>query len=166
MRRFFFLVVAVIALSAALLIAQDAAAPATPSGDHVVVKASDLKWTPGPPGLPAGAMMCVLTGDPTKNTPFTVRAKLPAGMVIAPHWHPIDENITVLSGKMNIGHGDKVDKASATALNPGDFTRMPARMHHFAFFDDETIIQLHGRGPFDINYINPADDPRKKEPGH
>jgi hypothetical protein len=172
MRRLFFGLVGVIALSAALSVAQDVpapaapaapASPAEPSADHIVVKASELKWTPGPPGLPAGAMMCALVGDPSKAAPYTVRAKLPAGFVIPPHWHSIDENVTVLSGKLNMGHGDKVDKSAATALGPGDFTRMPAKMHHFAVTDEETIIQLHGRGPFDIHYINPSDDPRKKE---
>jgi len=28
--------------------------------------------------------------------------------------------------------------------------------------NEETILQVHGVGPWAINYVNPADDPRKK----
>ena len=26
----------------------------------------------------------------------------------------------------------------------------------------ETIVQVHGMGPFEIHFVNPADDPTKK----
>ena len=147
---------------AAMLSAQDSAAQPAHGSGHVIMQPDQIKWAAGPPGLPAGAMISVLVGDPAQPGLFTFRAKMPAGFVIPPHWHSSDENVTVLSGKLNIGDGDKVDKSSATALGPGGFMNMPAKMHHFAFFEEETIIQLHGMGPFDITYINAADDPRGK----
>lgn len=154
---------------AALLAAKDAAAPDAPKsgahesgGGHVIKRADQLEWSPAPPGLPPGGSICVLDGDPSKEGLFVFRAKLPAGYIVPPHWHSGDENITVLSGKLFMGHGDTFDKAGATAIGPGDYTRMPAKMHHFAFTEAETIFQLHGRGPFDINYIKATDDPRNK----
>ena len=156
-------VVVLLCSIAALLSAQESAAPAAHGSGHVIMPPDQIKWSPGPPGLPAGAMICVLVGDPAKPGLFTFRAKMPAGFVIPPHWHSSDESVTVLSGKLNIGDGDKIDKAASTALGPGGFMNMPAKMHHFAFFEEETIIQLHGMGPFDITYINPGDDPRKQQ---
>ena len=131
------------------------------SAGHIVVMPNQLKWGPAPAGLPPGSLMAVLDGDPGKEGSFTLRAKLPAGYKVPPHWHSIAEHITVLSGALAIGSGDRFDKDAAVKLPAGGYTSMPPKMHHFAYCDDETIIQVHGTGPFDITYINPADDPRK-----
>jgi hypothetical protein len=40
---------------------------------------------------------------------------------------------------------------------------MPARMPHYAQFKKGAEVQVHGMGPFVINYVNPADDPSKKK---
>jgi hypothetical protein len=61
-----------------------------------------------------------------------------------------------------VGTGDKMDAASAHSLGVGAYTKMPARMHHFAISKGETTFQLHAIGPFEITYVNPSDDPRKK----
>ena len=132
--------------------------------DHTMLKEGDLTWGKGPASLPPGAMAAVLEGDPTKEGPFTMRLRLPANYRIAPHWHPADEHVTVLSGSFSMGTGDKFDPAKATQLSPGGFAVMPAEFRHFAFTGDkETVIQLHGMGPWAINYINPKDDPRKQK---
>jgi quercetin dioxygenase-like cupin family protein len=94
--------------------------------------------------------------------PFVIRAKLPDGYRVPPHWHPTDENIVVISGMFMVGTGDKFDEASMTTLAAGGYAKMPKRMHHFAGARGETIIQVHGMGPFAITYVNPGDDPRKK----
>lgn len=65
---------------------------------HHVMTPSDLKWGEMPPGLPAGAKMAVLNGDPTKAGPFTVRMQAPAGYRIQPHTHPAAERLTIISG--------------------------------------------------------------------
>lgn len=132
--------------------------------DHVVVKPSSIKWGPAPPGLPPGAQAGILSGDPSKaGAMFVIRAKLPDGYKVPPHWHSTDENVTVIQGVLLIGKGDKLDVGQTEDLPAGSFMRMPKTMHHFAVAKGETIIQVHGIGPFDINYINPADDPRKKD---
>jgi hypothetical protein len=130
--------------------------------DHVLVRPDDIKWMPAPPALPAGAKAAVLSGDPSKAGPYVIRAKLPDGYKIPPHWHPTDENVTVIHGTLMVGKGDKFSAAASEALPAGSFMRMPKDMRHFAWTKGETIIQVHGMGPFDINYVNAADDPRKK----
>jgi quercetin dioxygenase-like cupin family protein len=105
----------------------------------------------------------VLYGDPSKEGPYSFRAKLPAGYVVPPHFHTKDENLTVLSGALYLGMSDTLDKNSAHALKAGGFHHLPGKLHHYAFTKVATLIQISGDGPFDINYLNPADDPRAKK---
>jgi len=137
-------------------------AAAKPAGKHVVVTGGDIKWGPAPDSLPPGAQMAVIDGDPGKPAPFVIRAKFPDGYKVMPHYHPTDESITVLSGTFMAGMGDTWNDSSMTSLKAGDFAKMPKLMHHFAGSKGETIIQIHGTGPFAITYVNPKDDPRKK----
>jgi hypothetical protein len=130
--------------------------------DHVVVRPDEIKWGPAPPSLPAGAQAAILVGDPSKSAPFVLRAKLPDGYKVPAHWHPTDENVTVIQGTLMVGKGDKLNAANSKPMPAGSYMRMPKEMRHFAWAKGETIIQVHGMGPFEINYVNPADDPRKK----
>jgi quercetin dioxygenase-like cupin family protein len=136
-------------------------APAAKKPMHVVMTPGDIKWGDAPPNLPAGAKIAVLQGDPGKPGPFTIRLKLPNGYKVAAHWHPMAEYLTVLSGTFYIGTGDKLDESKGTALSPGGFLGMPAKMRHYAWTKGETEIEVHGNGPFKIVYVNPADDPSK-----
>jgi len=129
---------------------------------HTMVMPNDLKWGPAPPAFPVGAQMAVLSGDPSKPGVFTVRAKFPDGYKIMPHWHPTDENVTVLEGTFVMGVGEKFDQAAAHEMPPGAFARMPKGTRHYAWAKGETVIQVHAEGPFVINYVNPNDDPRKQ----
>jgi hypothetical protein len=131
--------------------------------DHVVVTPDKIKWNPGPPSLPSGVQVAVLAGDPRKSGSYTMRVKLPDGYKVPPHWHPVDENVTVIDGTFNIGRGEKFDRAAAQEMPAGCYMRMPKKMRHFAWAKGETIIQVHGTGPFEINYVNEADDPRKQK---
>jgi quercetin dioxygenase-like cupin family protein len=126
-----------------------------------VVTMEDMKWMPGPKTLPAGTQMMVLSGDPSKAGMFTIRIKFAAGTKVMPHWHSADENVTVLKGTMKLGMGDNFDEASMKTNTAGTYLKMPAKMHHYAMAVDESIIQLHGMGPFNVVYINPKDDPSK-----
>jgi quercetin dioxygenase-like cupin family protein len=147
-----------IALSLVLASAEQAQELKTPT--HVLLTDAQLTWGEGPPSLPKGGLMAVLSGDPTKHGEYTLRAKLPAGYKIAPHWHPTDEHITVLSGTVAFGMGDKAAEAEMKALPVGGYALMPASMHHYFAVRAPAVVQIHGVGPFEINYINPADDPR------
>ena len=138
-------------------------AKAAPSGPvHVMVTPTDVQWADGPGSLSPGAKFAVIEGDPKNAALFTMRLKLPASYRIAAHWHPADEHVTVLSGTFHMGMGDKLDATKGKALGVGSFAVMPANVQHYAWTNEETIIQLHGMGPWGVNYVNPADDPRKK----
>ena len=122
----------------------------------------DLKWGPASPALPTGAQGAALIGDPSKEGFYVVRVKVPAAYKFAPHSHPNDEHVTVISGMFHIGVGDKFDDTKGTALKPGGFAQAPKGVKHYAWVTQETIIQLHGMGPQNLIYVNEADDPRKK----
>jgi hypothetical protein len=145
------LLIPVLALAAMTASAQEAAS---------FLNVQDIKWEAGPPSLPKGGKMAVLYGDPTKEGAFSIRAKLPAGYMVPPHFHTRDENLTILSGALYLGMSDAVDKPSAHALKAGGFHHLPGKVHHYAFTKTATVLQISGEGPFDITYLNPADDPR------
>jgi quercetin dioxygenase-like cupin family protein len=130
-----------------------------PSG-HVIVMADQVNWQSGPPSLPPGAKSAVLEGDPGKPGFFAIRAWLPAGYKVPPHFHPGVERVTVISGTFYLGEGDKIDESAAKAYPAGAYTSMPPGMHHFAYTKEATVIQIATMGPWGITYINPADDPR------
>jgi quercetin dioxygenase-like cupin family protein len=111
--------------------------------------------------MPAGAQLAVLHGDPGKKGAFVIRLQMPDGYRIPPHWHTQDEQLTVLSGTFKLGMGDKFDEASMQALGAGSYHYLPGKMHHYAAAQGATVLELHGMGPFDIHYLNPADDPSK-----
>ena len=149
-----------------LAAAQTAPAPASHrmAMKPVMFTPSDLKWMPAPPatGMPSVVQMTVLSGDPSKAGLFAIRLKIPDGGKVAAHWHPSDEHITVLEGTFAAGMGDKFDASALHDFPAGSYVLMPKRMHHFGTAKGETIVQVFGMGPFVLNYVNPADDPRKK----
>ena len=124
------------------------------------VDMSPGNFQPGPPFFPPGSQIAVLQGDPSSTGEFTVRLKFPAGYLLPPHFHPTDENVTVLGGTFLVGIGDAVKLDSAIKLTSGGFITAPATAHHYAFSRTETLVQVHGLGPFEITYVNPSDDPR------
>lgn len=128
---------------------------------HMMVKPAELKWA-DVPSLPPGAKIAIMEGPLSEAVPFTARLKLPANYMIPAHWHPAIEHVTVISGTFNMGAGDKLDKAKTQALTPGSFAVMQPKTNHFGWTRKETIIQIHGMGPWGITYVDPADDPRKK----
>lgn len=141
------------AISAALLAASLASSGA--------VNADTLKWGPVPAFLPPGAQIAVLDGDPAQTVRVTLRLKMPAGYRIPAHWHPTQEDVTVLSGSLYVGMGDALSKTGATRLDPGGFMALPARMNHYVWTDQSTTVQVHLQGPFAITYVDPANDPRR-----
>jgi quercetin dioxygenase-like cupin family protein len=128
--------------------------------EHRAFSLAEIKWVDGPPSLPPGAKMAILEGDPKHEGLFTMRLKVPAGYKIPPHTHPAVEHVTVISGTAYFGMGEKFDQSAAQEMPAGGFIFMPAQMKHFAWMKGETVVQVHGVGPWQINYVNPADDPR------
>jgi quercetin dioxygenase-like cupin family protein len=148
--------------AATMLFAALGTGPAQAADDHKMVTAQEIKWAAAPPSIPAGAEAAVLYGDPSKEGLFALRLKLPKGYHIPPHTHPKPEVVTVISGTSRLGMGEKADAGKGKALPAGSFFAMPPGMAHFAYADEDTVVQLNSTGPWSLNYVNPADDPRRK----
>lgn len=139
--------------------AQESQAPT-----HILTAPTLTKWGPPPPVFEKGMSFAVISGDPSKQGIYVVRAKMPPGYMIAPHWHPADEHVTVISGTMAIGMGEKFDRTKMSTLPAGGYALLPANMRHFAMAKTAATIQIHGQGPFGLTYVNPSDDPSKRAP--
>jgi quercetin dioxygenase-like cupin family protein len=169
MKKIVILFTAVLAVSWLAFAAEEKATPKESSKgssktaattEHKIVGPTEMTWGDAPPGLPAGAKMAVLDGDPSKKGSFTVRLQAPAGYKVPPHTHPTTERVTVISGSFHLGMGEKFDEAAGPELSPGSFAVLPAGMAHFAWSTGESVVQIQSEGPFQIKYVNPADDPR------
>jgi quercetin dioxygenase-like cupin family protein len=144
-----------------LVIAVFGLAQGPKTSTHIVLTAAEVKWGAAPPSLPKDVQLAVVSGNPAEAGPFVIRLKFPAGHKVPPHWHSTDEHITVISGTIAFGMGEKFDQNAAKNLGPGAYAMMPAEMRHFAMAKTAGIVQVHGMGPFVLNYVNPADDPSK-----
>ncbi len=135
----------------------------TAAHQHVYTPDS-IPWGPAPPIVRPGAQFAVLEGDPMASTgDYTIRLKMPDGYRISPHFHPLRENVTVISGTFKVGMGDEFETNKMTALPPGSFAYLDPDMHHYAMASGEVIVQVHGQSPLQFNYVNPDDDPSKKK---
>jgi ChrR Cupin-like domain len=132
------------------------------TGTWTLFVPSEIAWKPGPDSLAPGVKMAILEGDPAKEGFFTLRLLMPDGYRVAPHWHPKVERLTIISGTVNLGTGDRFDAAETKALPAGTYSSMPPKMTHFAWMTGETVLQLSSIGPWQVIYVDPADDPRNK----
>lgn len=129
---------------------------------HTIIPADAIEWKAAPPSLPAGAQAALLYGDPAKEGLFAMRLKLPKGYHIPPHTHPKPEVVTVISGTARLGMGETADQQNTERLPQGSFFALPPGMAHYAFAEEDTVIQLNSFGPWSLNYVRPEDDPRKQ----
>lgn len=163
MKRSFYLALALVALLAW-------------AGQHYVLSAhamahannaftpDTIQWGPPPPFVAPGAQFAVIEGDPTTpGSNYTVRLKMPDGYRIAPHWHPLRENVTVISGTFKVGMGDTFDPEKMGTFPAGSFAYLDPDMHHYAMASGDVVVQIHGKAPVQFNYINPKDDPSRKK---
>lgn len=121
---------------------------------HKIVHYGDLKWTP----IMKGCELAPVSGDRSaEGTPFVLRIRCVDGAKIPAHWHPTDENVTVLKGTLLVGLGETFDESKLQTMNVGNFITMPKEMRHFALSKSETIVQVHGAGPFKVNWVNPSE---------
>ena len=137
---------------------------AAPTPTQNVFSPDQIQFGQVPPVLAAGAQLAVLEGDPMGSSgDFTIRLKMPDGYRIAPHWHPKRENVTIISGSFKVGMGDNFDASKMNVFPAGSFAYLDPSMHHYAMAVGETVVQVHGAAPFQINYVNPSDDPSMKK---
>jgi ketosteroid isomerase-like protein len=125
--------------------------------DQPQIQASaGLQWSDlQVPGFASGVKMAVLHGDPSKKGDYTMRLRFPDNYMVPPHWHPEGEHVTVLQGSFSLGMGSTFDRTALRTYGPGDFLYAPAKMPHFAMTKGETVVQLHGEGPFAITLVKP-----------
>ncbi|HEX2061445.1 MAG TPA: cupin domain-containing protein [Thermoanaerobaculia bacterium] len=110
-----------------------------------------IVWKDGPPSLPKGSKIAVLEGNPQQEGIFTMRVRVPAGAALAPHWHPRDERVTILSGAVELGFGSVADRTNVTRYGAGSFYVNPPKVMHYLYFPEETVMQMTGVGPWEIH---------------
>jgi anti-sigma factor ChrR (cupin superfamily) len=121
---------------------------------HKIVHFGDLKWTP----IMKGCELAPVAGDPNADgATFVLRIRCADGIKVPAHWHPTDENLTVLKGTFLVATGDAFDETKLQTMSVGNFIMMPKEMRHFALCKGETIVQVHGTGPFKVNWVNPSE---------
>jgi quercetin dioxygenase-like cupin family protein len=124
------------------------------SDAHKIVHYGDLKWTP----VMKGCDLASVAGDMNaEGAPFVVRIRCADGAKIPAHWHPTDENVTVLKGTFLVGMGETFDESKLQTMNVGNFLTVPKEMRHFAMSKGEAILQVHAVGPFKVNWVNPSE---------
>ncbi|HET8923443.1 MAG TPA: cupin domain-containing protein [Candidatus Acidoferrum sp.] len=98
-----------------------------------------------------------VSGDPAKSgAPFVIRIHAEAGYIIMPHTHPIDENIAVVKGSWAVGMGDRFNQQALEPMEVGAYALVPKTMAHFALSKTDTIVQVHGIGPFTTRWVVPV----------
>ena len=154
-------------VSAAVLVLSGFSVSSSAQHDSSVFVLPDtLVWGPASAKLPAGAQIAVLFGDMSKpGELYAFRAKLPDGYHVPPHTHPTDEHVTVIQGILTLGFGESADETQMRVLPTGSYVTLSKGVPHFNRMNGETILQFHGIGPYDINYVNPADDPSRRQAG-
>jgi len=131
----------------------------TPASTHVALQGADIKWGPAPPAFERGAQFAVLSGDPGKPGPFVIRIQAPAGYKVANHFHPTDEQVTLIDGDATV---QMDDGAQTQTFSGGAFVLLPAQMHHAVATKGGMTVQVSAMGPFELTYVDPKDDPRKR----
>ena len=123
-------------------------------GNHGILRSADLKWTP----IIKDCDLATVNGDSTvEGAPFVLRLRCAAGSKIPAHWHPTDENVTVLQGTFQVGMGEKFDATKLETMSPGNFVSMPKEMRHFALSKTATVVQVNAIGPFKVNWVDPSE---------
>jgi hypothetical protein len=121
---------------------------------QLVARAEEISWRPCPPSLPAGCEMAVLEGSPREEMLFTVRIRTTSPFELKPHWHPNNERVTILEGKVGVGFGEVIDRDKVSWFGPGDYYVNAKDAHHFVLGDDPVTLQITGVGPWQVNFLD------------
>jgi hypothetical protein len=131
--------------------------------DFGTILSEDVKWSEFP-AFPPSVRLAILIGDISRPGPYVVRVKVPGGVKLMPHVHPEDRIYTVIAGVFYIGLGKTFDPAKLEAYPPGSVIVLPGHTPHFHWaMSGEYVTQVSGYGPLGLDYVDPKDDPRKKQ---
>jgi quercetin dioxygenase-like cupin family protein len=138
------------AFAASLLSALVLAAPAcAQQAEATTVLPESLKWNPTP--FP-DVTVAVVAGNPMATGMYAIFAKYKAGGKSAPHTHPDQRVVTVLSGTYYSGLGSPFDEAKTKPLHAGSVLIVPGNTVHYGWAKDgQTIVQEVGTGPTATN---------------
>jgi quercetin dioxygenase-like cupin family protein len=141
--------------------------PAAKDHDHhdMVVDLSSLNWV-DMVGLPKGAVAAPVVGDITKpGELYVIRAKAGPYYKHPPHTHPFKFQVfTVIEGSVAMRAGTKFEQDDKYLVGPGSVLIHPGDVPHYLWTGPQgAVLQITGIGPgVGIEYVNPADDPRKQ----
>jgi len=133
------------------------------------IPAEEIPWPGGAArvegtAMRAGLQTLVVAGDAKGGGLYTMMFNLPANTKVPPHSHPDVRSCFVLSGTWYFAYGDARDDAQLKALPAGSHYTEPAGMNHFAETRDEPVIaECTAIGPTGTTFVNPADDPRRRQ---
>jgi quercetin dioxygenase-like cupin family protein len=147
--------------SLAVLVAASVWSLASGCGSAGQAQPDSLQWFV-PPVLPPGALIAVVSGDPTLPGEFTLMVSMPNGYRIPPHSHPSFEHVEVKEGTLLVGTGDQLDPKMTQALAAGDSATAPAGMHHFSIAKGRTVLSATFMGPYTITYLRAEDAPQPR----
>jgi len=147
-------------LAAALTVALPLAAPPAAWAQTSAAEPA-LEWI-APPLLSPGALIAVVSGDPTAPGESTILLRMPDGYRIPPHFHPSFEHVEVRQGTLLVGMGDRLDPKLTQPLVAGDSATAPAGMHHFSIAQGRTELSVTFMGPYTITYLRAEDAPRRQ----
>jgi quercetin dioxygenase-like cupin family protein len=132
----------------------------TDTSSAVTLTPAEMKWTSQGALATPGLEQLNLIGDPAKSGPYTLRLKFPKGFKIAPHTHPDSREVTVLSGVFATGYGESFDGAKLKILPAGSFYTELANVPHYIEIEEDTVLQVSGKGPSGRNFVNRSDNPK------
>jgi len=152
----------ILMFAAGLALTAAAPSPQSAAATHRIIRAGEIAWGPAPATLPPGAQTALLYGNPAGDGLFAMRLKVPKGYRLPLHTHPGPEIVTVLAGKVRLVVGSMADAPSAPALTAGSFYSTEPGTPHTLLVDEESVIQVNGRGPWGIDFVDPAEDPARR----
>lgn len=118
---------------------------------NVAAQVGDSRtWTPATL-FPPGALLAVISGDPSRPGETTAELSLPDGYRVPRHLHPMGEWLEVREGTLLVGTGD--------TLRAGDRIFAPAGTPHYWVARGRTVIALTFEGPYTITYVNAHEAP-------
>ena len=144
----------------ALFAGARASGPLEHKEEPLVLDVNELSWET----LPSGVQRAVLFGDPDVPGTFILRLRYPAGYSKAPHYHPHDAFVTVLSGGYFRGYGNAFDESAAFELTQGTFSVNPAGVSHYEWTTSPAELQIQATGPWGSTYVD--EDGRAKPASH
>jgi quercetin dioxygenase-like cupin family protein len=142
--------IALLAASAGLL----AVSASSEGAEAVQILPDQITWAAAPTEVAPGTEVAVLSGPLDKPGFYAQRVRLKSGGMVTPHTHPDTRYVTVLSGELYVGHGEKMEADQTTKYPAGSYFVVPAGVVHYVWArSGEVVYQESGIGPTATNFL-------------